>query len=73
MEENHSALSCALVIKRLRNGRCQYDPRAKRELVEAGLQPGVSVAMHMRVDVKQRYFTGLLSVVDRRCIYFEMT
>ncbi|MEB0011420.1 transposase [Glaciimonas sp. Gout2] len=44
MVENHSVLSCALVIKRLRNGRCQYDPRAKRELVEAGLRPGVSVA-----------------------------
>ena len=44
MEENHSGLSCALVIKRLRDGRCQYDRRAKRELVEAGLQPGVSVA-----------------------------
>jgi transposase len=44
MEENHSGLSCALIIKRLRDGRCQYDPRAKRELVEASLQPGVSVA-----------------------------
>ncbi len=26
------------------NGRCRYDPEAKRELVEACLQPGVSVA-----------------------------
>ncbi|PUA19190.1 transposase [Glaciimonas sp. PCH181] len=44
MEENPSVLSCALVIKRLRDGRCQYDRRAKRELVEASLQPGISVA-----------------------------
>ena len=44
MEENQSRLSCALVIKRLRDGRCQYDRRAKRELVEASLQPGISVA-----------------------------
>jgi transposase-like protein len=26
------------------NGRCRYDPEAKRELVEACLQPGISVA-----------------------------
>lgn len=44
MEENQSVLSCALVIKRLRDGRCQYDRRAKRELVQASLQPGISVA-----------------------------
>ncbi|MDY7544623.1 transposase [Glaciimonas sp. CA11.2] len=44
MEENHFGLSCTLIVKRLRNGRCQYDPRAKRELVEASFQPGVSVA-----------------------------
>ena len=43
MDENHLGLSCALAIKRLRNVRCQYDARAKRELVEAGLRPGVSV------------------------------
>ncbi|WP_396643634.1 IS66-like element accessory protein TnpA [Methylomonas sp. 2B] len=27
-----------------RNGRCLYDPEAKRELVEVCLQPGISVA-----------------------------
>jgi len=44
MQENDSALLNRLVIKRQRNGRCRYDRQAKRELVEACLQPGVSVA-----------------------------
>lgn len=33
-----------LVVKRSANGRCSYDEDAKRELVEACLQPGVSIA-----------------------------
>ncbi len=33
-----------LVVGRKRDGRNCYDPEAKRELIEAGLQPGVSVA-----------------------------
>jgi transposase len=33
-----------LVVKRNANGRCSYDEDAKRELVEACLQPGVSIA-----------------------------
>ncbi len=32
------------VVKRLRDGRRWFDPQAKRELIEASLQPGVSVA-----------------------------
>jgi len=32
------------VVKRQRDGRRRFDPRAKRELVQACLQPGVSVA-----------------------------
>jgi transposase len=43
MMESKSRLSRALVGHRS-NGRCRYDPEAKRELVEACLQPGVSVA-----------------------------
>lgn len=33
-----------LVVKRSANGRCTYDEEAKRELVEACLQPGASIA-----------------------------
>jgi len=44
MMENKSRLSRTLVVGHRRNGRCRYDPEAKRELVEACLQPGVSVA-----------------------------
>ncbi|MDT4332967.1 IS66-like element accessory protein TnpA [Methylomonas sp. MV1] len=42
--ENKSRLSRALVVGHRSNGCCRYDPEAKRELVEACLQPGVSVA-----------------------------
>jgi transposase len=41
---NKSELSRALVVGHRSNGRCCYDPEAKRELVEVCLQPGVSVA-----------------------------
>lgn len=44
MMESKSRLSQALVVGHRSNGRCRYDPEAKRELVEACLQPGVSVA-----------------------------
>jgi transposase len=42
--ENKSRLSRSLVVGHRSNGRCRYDQEAKRELVEACLQPGVSVA-----------------------------
>ena len=44
MIENKSRLSRSLVVGHRSNGRCRYDPEAKRELVEACLQPGISVA-----------------------------
>jgi transposase len=44
MMENKSRLSRSLVVGHRNNGRCRYDPEAKRELVEACLRPGVSVA-----------------------------
>ncbi len=44
MMENKSRLSRSLVVGQRSNGRCRYDPEAKRELVEACLQPGISVA-----------------------------
>ncbi|MDP3032553.1 MAG: transposase [Rhodocyclaceae bacterium] len=44
MTENTTELSRPLVVGRKRDGRNCYDPEAKRELVEACLEPGVSVA-----------------------------
>ncbi len=44
MMETKRRLSRSLVVGQRSNGRCRYDPEAKRELVEACLQPGVSVA-----------------------------
>ena len=37
-------LTSRLVVKRYANGRCIYDEAAKRELIEACLAPGASVA-----------------------------
>ena len=42
--ENDSEVLSGLVLGRLRDGRCRYDPQAKQELVRRALQPGVSVA-----------------------------
>jgi len=42
--ENKNRLLRTLVVGHRSNGRCCYDSEAKRELVEACLQPGVSVA-----------------------------
>jgi transposase-like protein len=48
MENNTEVLS-GLVLGRIRDGRCRYDPQVKQELVKRCLQPGVSVAaMAMR-------------------------
>lgn len=44
MTEQITELKQRLVVGRKRDGRNCYDPEAKRELIEAGLQPGVSVA-----------------------------
>ena len=44
MTERISDLKQRLVVSRKQDGRCCYDPQAKRELIEACLQPGVSVA-----------------------------
>jgi transposase len=44
MKENKMTLSRSLIVGHGRNGRRCYDPEAKRELVEACLKPGVSVA-----------------------------
>ena len=44
MIEQIVELKQRLVVGRKRDGRNCYDPQAKRELIEACLQPGVSVA-----------------------------
>lgn len=44
MTENITELSKRLVVGHKRDGRCCYDPEAKRELIEACMRPGVSVA-----------------------------
>ena len=43
MESNSEVLS-GLVLERIRDGRCRYDPKVKQELVLRCLRPGVSVA-----------------------------
>ena len=43
MNENTEVLS-RLVVGRKRDGRCQYDPAAKQELIRQCKQPGVSVS-----------------------------
>lgn len=42
--ENNSEVLSGLVVRRIRDGRCRYDPQVKQELVKRCLQPGVSVA-----------------------------
>jgi transposase len=42
--ENNSEVLSGLVLRRIRDGRCRYDPQVKQELVKRALQPGVSVA-----------------------------
>jgi len=44
MTEKHTELSKRLVVGHKRDGRSCYDKEAKRELIEACLRPGVSIA-----------------------------
>jgi transposase len=44
MTEKPTELSKRLVVGHKRDGRSCYDPEAKRELIEACLRPGVSIA-----------------------------
>ena len=57
MKEHNRQLSRPLIVGHGRNGRCLYDPEAKRELVEFCLQPGVSVA---KVALEQGINANLL-------------
>ena len=44
MKEHTTRLSRPLIVGHGRDGRCLYDPEAKRELVRVCLQPGTSIA-----------------------------
>lgn len=44
MMENRIRLTRTLIVGHGKDGRCRYDPEAKRELVKACLQPGISIA-----------------------------
>nr|WP_302074429.1 transposase [Burkholderia glumae] len=44
MNEQHGGLQSRLVADRKRDGRRKYDEDAKRELIQACLKPGVSIA-----------------------------
>jgi transposase len=44
MTDITSELKGRLIVGRKQDGRCVYDPQAKRELIEACMAPGVSVA-----------------------------
>ncbi len=44
MKEHNTRLSRSLIVGHGRDGRCLYDPEAKRELAEICWQPGISVA-----------------------------
>jgi transposase len=44
MMENRIQLTRTLIVGHGKDGRCLYDPEAKRELVKACLQPGISIA-----------------------------
>lgn len=44
MSEWIAELAQRLVVKRKRDGRCVYDEQAKRELIQACREPGVSVS-----------------------------
>lgn len=44
MTEHKTELARPLVVGHKRDGRNCYDPEAKRQLIEACLRPGVSVA-----------------------------
>ncbi len=52
MSEKHTELAAKLIAGHKRDGRCIYTKQGKRELVEACLRPGVSVAgMALRYGV----------------------
>ena len=42
--QNNSEVLSGLVVGHKRDGRCQYDPQVKQELIRQSMRPGVSVA-----------------------------
>ncbi|MGV7245840.1 transposase [Caballeronia sp. M23-90] len=76
MTDITSELKARLIVGRKQDGRCVYDPKAKRELIEACKVPGVSVARlaldhglnanllrtWVTADKKRRASTGIVPV-----------
>ena len=64
MTEIDTELLGRLVVGHKRDGRCRYDPNAKRELIEAALRPGGSVAgLALRYGIN----ANLLRTWIRKC------
>jgi transposase len=63
MSEINTELASRLVTGRKRDGRCTYDPKAKAEIVQACLQPGVSVA---RIGIQYGINNLLRSWIGKR-------
>lgn len=67
MAERDVELSQRLVIGHRRDGRRKYDAAAKRELVEACLRPGVSVAgMALRYGLNANLLRKWIDIHGRR-------
>jgi transposase len=57
--QNTSEVLTGLVVGHKRDGRCQYDPQVKQELVRRCIHPGVSVA---RIAMQHGVNANLLRV-----------
>ncbi|WP_255220063.1 transposase [Burkholderia glumae] len=67
MNEQHGGLQSRLVADRKRDGRRKYDEDAKRELIQACLKPGVSIARTaMEHDINPNLVRTWISQVSAR-------
>lgn len=67
MTEKNAELARRLVIGHKKDGRCRYDKAAKRELIEACLQPGVSVArMALQYGINANLLRTWIAAHERR-------
>ncbi len=68
MTDINSELKARLVVGRKQDGRCRYDPQAKRELIEACLVPGVSVArLALEHGLNANLLRSWVSAYKRKC------
>jgi transposase len=67
MTEKNTELARRLVIGHKKDGRCCYDKAAKRELIEACLRPGVSVArMALQYGINANLLRTWIAAHQRR-------